>query len=100
MLEGVSQLLLEGELHVGVRPLELPFIEKVRVAVRAPTQYLGPVVYPVFPQRGEFVEKVGRLWEGLDFTRASFGIEVNRDPRGDGGGYLVAGPEFWTPYWV
>ena len=70
------------------------------MTVGAPAQYLGPLVYPTFPQRGEFVEKLSGLWEGLKFTRATFGIEVNRDPRGDGGGNLVAGPDFRAPYGV
>ena len=99
-MEGLGKHLWKWKLYGGVRPLEFPFIEKVWVAVRPAAQYLGPAVYPVFPQRGEFAQEVGCVWEGLIFTRAAFIVEVNRDPRRDGSGNLVARPDFRAPHRV
>ncbi len=99
-MEGLGKHLWKWELYGGVRPLELPFIEKVWVTVRTAAQYPGLVVYPILPQRAKFAEQVSCLWEGFIFTRAAFLVEVDRDPRRDGSGNLVAGPDFMTPHRV
>ncbi len=40
------------------------------------------------------------MGEGLCLQWAAVLIEVYRDPRRDGSGYLVAGPDFRASYWV
>jgi anti-sigma factor ChrR (cupin superfamily) len=56
VLEGLGKQLWKWELYGGVRPLEFPIIEKVWVTVRAAAQHMGPVVYPILPQRAKFAE--------------------------------------------
>ena len=54
LLEGLGKHLWKWELYGGVRLLEFPIIEKVWVTVWAAAQHLGPVVYPILPQRAKF----------------------------------------------